>query len=115
MCDRVAIMYLGRIVEVGPAAAVFANPAHPYTRALLAAAPKLEPGRQLEAPMIEGEPPSPRNLPSGCAFRTRCPHAAPQCAATVPPLAPIREDREVACLRAEEVAMMEDVADRAAR
>jgi oligopeptide/dipeptide ABC transporter ATP-binding protein len=104
MCDRVAIMYLGRIVEVGPAAAVFANPAHPYTRALLAAAPKLEPGRQLDAPMIEGEPPSPRNLPSGCAFRTRCPYAAPQCAATVPPLSPIRTAHEVACLRAAEIA-----------
>jgi oligopeptide/dipeptide ABC transporter ATP-binding protein len=103
MCDRVAIMYLGRIVELGPAASVFAAPAHPYTRALLAAAPSLEPGTQLDAPMIEGEPPSPRNLPSGCAFRTRCPYAAPQCAATVPPLSPFA-DREVACLRVEEVA-----------
>jgi oligopeptide/dipeptide ABC transporter ATP-binding protein len=104
MCDRVAIMYLGRIVECGPAATVFANPAHPYTQALLAAAPKLEPGRQLDAPMIEGEPPSPRNLPSGCAFRTRCPHAAPQCGATVPELSEFRAAHEVACLRAAEIA-----------
>jgi oligopeptide/dipeptide ABC transporter ATP-binding protein len=102
MCDRVAIMYLGRIVELGSAASVFAAPAHPYTRALLAAAPSLEPGTQLAAPMIEGEPPSPRNLPSGCAFRTRCPYAAPQCAGTVPPLSPFA-DREVACLRVEEI------------
>jgi oligopeptide/dipeptide ABC transporter ATP-binding protein len=103
MCDRVAIMYLGRIVELGPAASVFSAPAHPYTRALLAAAPSLEPGTQLDAPMIEGEPPSPRNLPSGCAFRTRCPHGAPQCAATVPPLSPFA-DREVACVRVDEIA-----------
>ena len=76
MCDRVAIMYLGRIVEAGPARAIFEAPRHPYTRALLAAAPRLEPGRQLGGGILEGEPPSPRKLPSGCAFRTRCPHAA---------------------------------------
>jgi oligopeptide/dipeptide ABC transporter ATP-binding protein len=99
MCDRVAIMYLGRIVETGPAAAIFASPQHPYTRALLAAAPRLEPGRQLGGGMIEGEPPSPRKLPSGCAFRTRCPHAAPACADTLPALEPVGNGHDVACLR----------------
>jgi oligopeptide/dipeptide ABC transporter ATP-binding protein len=103
MCDRVAIMYLGRIVEAGPASAVFASPRHPYTRALLAAAPRLdvgqEPGRQLGGGMIEGEPPSPRNLPSGCAFRTRCPHAAPPCADRMPELEPAAAAHDVACLR----------------
>jgi peptide/nickel transport system ATP-binding protein len=104
MCDRVAIMYLGRIVEIGPAAEIFDNPTHPYTRALLAAAPRLEPGSQLDAATIEGDPPSPRNLPSGCAFRTRCPHAAPQCAEAVPQLSPISAAHAVACLRWEEIA-----------
>jgi len=104
MSDRVAIMYLGRIVEIGPTAAIFNNPRHPYTRALLAAAPRLEPGSQLSAAIIEGDPPSPRNLPSGCAFRTRCPHAASQCAETVPELAPVSAAHAVACLRWEEIA-----------
>ena len=103
MSDRVAIMYLGRIVEVGLTAAIFNNPRHPYTRALLAAAPRLEPGSQLSAATIEGDPPSPRNLPSGCAFRTRCAHAAPQCAETVPELAPVSAAHAVACLRWEEI------------
>ena len=108
MCDRVAIMYLGRIVEAGPARAIFTSPQHPYTRALLAAAPRLdvglEPGRQLGGGMIEGEPPSPRKLPSGCAFRTRCPHAAPSCADIVPALEPVATGHDVACLRWREIA-----------
>jgi oligopeptide/dipeptide ABC transporter ATP-binding protein len=99
MCDRVAIMYLGRIVERAPAASIFADPKHPYTRALLAAAPRLEQDHAIGGGMIEGEPPSPRNLPSGCAFRTRCPYAAAQCAETVPELALAGEGHEVACLR----------------
>jgi oligopeptide/dipeptide ABC transporter ATP-binding protein len=104
MCDRVAIMYLGRIVESGPARALFESPRHPYTRALLAAAPRLEPGRQLGGGMLEGEPPNPRALPSGCAFRTRCPYAAPPCAEIVPALEPTDRGQEVACLRWREIA-----------
>jgi oligopeptide/dipeptide ABC transporter ATP-binding protein len=104
MSDRVAIMYLGRIVEIGPTASIFNNPMHPYTRALLAAAPKLEPGRQLGAATIEGDPPSPRDLPSGCAFRTRCPHAAPQCAEILPELSPVNAAHAVACSRWHEIA-----------
>ena len=68
-------MYLGRIVELAPAAEIFAAPRHPYTRALLAAVPRLERDGEIGGGIIEGEPPSPRNLPSGCAFRTRCPYA----------------------------------------
>jgi peptide/nickel transport system ATP-binding protein len=103
MCDRVAIMYLGRIVETGPARGIFASPRHPYTQALLAAAPRLEPGRQLAGGSLEGEPPNPRALPSGCAFRTRCPHAAPRCAEIVPALEPTEREQEVACLRWREI------------
>ncbi len=104
MCESVAIMYLGRIVEAGPAGAVFATPLHPYTRALLAAAPRLEAGRRLGGGILEGDPPSPRNLPSGCAFRTRCPHATSVCAGTVPPLEPAGSGHDVACLRWREIA-----------
>jgi oligopeptide/dipeptide ABC transporter ATP-binding protein len=87
MCDRIAVMYLGRIVESGPTAAIFAMPSHPYTRALLAAAPRLAAeGRHRRDRLLKGEPPNPRSLPSGCAFRTRCPHAAPSCAESLPVL-----------------------------
>ncbi|NGM18403.1 ATP-binding cassette domain-containing protein [Roseomonas stagni] len=84
IADRVAVMYLGRIVEEGPAAEVFGNPKHPYTRALLAAVPGQGRGA---AALLEGDVPSPINPPSGCRFRTRCPHAEAICAEQVPPLA----------------------------
>src|SRR5947199_10010980 len=103
MSDRVAIMDLGRIVEIATAS-IFAQPRHPYTRALLAAAPRLETGKELGGGMIEGEPPNPRNAPSGCAFRTRCPYAAPQCADIVPDLEPTEADHLAACLRWREIA-----------
>jgi oligopeptide/dipeptide ABC transporter ATP-binding protein len=113
MCDRVAIMYLGRIVEIASADKIFARPRHPYTRALLAAAPSLEPGAQIGGGMIEGEPPNPRNLPSGCAFRTRCPYAIAACAEAVPELAPTDDDmHRAACIRWKDVAA-DDVASRA--
>jgi oligopeptide/dipeptide ABC transporter ATP-binding protein len=113
MCDRVAIMYLGRIVEIASADKIFARPRHPYTRALLAAAPSLEPGAQIGGGMIEGEPPNPRNLPSGCAFRTRCPYAIAACAEAVPELAPTDDDmHQAACIRWKDVAA-DEVASRA--
>ncbi len=86
IADRVAVMYLGRIVEEGPAAEVFSNPKHPYTRALLAAVPGQGHSRGAAA-LLEGDAPSPINPPSGCRFRTRCPHAEAICAAEIPPLA----------------------------
>jgi oligopeptide/dipeptide ABC transporter ATP-binding protein len=104
MCDRVAIMYLGRLVETGATRGIFTKPRHPYTQALLAAAPRLEPGRQLGGGMLEGEPPNPRALPSGCAFRSRCPHAAPACAVTPPALEPAGSGHTVACLRWQQIA-----------
>jgi oligopeptide/dipeptide ABC transporter ATP-binding protein len=101
MCDRVAIMYLGRIVEIGETARIFSAPAHPYTRALLAAAPTLTPGGLKETPVLPGDPPSPVNVPSGCAFRTRCAFANAACAQTRPGLetAGTGAVQSVACLR----------------
>jgi oligopeptide/dipeptide ABC transporter ATP-binding protein len=102
LADRVVVMYLGRIVEIGPTAAVFAAPAHPYTRALLAATPSLERAASRtrhEAAGLAGEPPDPAAPPSGCGFRTRCPHAVADCAAIVPPLRPVGTARQAACIR----------------
>ena len=104
MCDRVAIMYLGRIVEIAPTGSIFSAPRHPYTRALLAAAPRLEPGGPMGGGIVEGEPPSPRRLPSGCAFRTRCPQARAACAETVPELESTGPDHLAACIRWREIA-----------
>jgi len=103
MCERIAIMYLGRIVETGPTRAIFASPRHPYTQALLAAAPRLARVTRPTSLILAGEPPSPRALPSGCAFRTRCPNAAPACAATLPPLEAASHQHWVACLKWREI------------
>jgi oligopeptide/dipeptide ABC transporter ATP-binding protein len=100
MCDRVAIMYLGRIVEIGPATTVFARPRHPYTRALLDAAPRLATGQIEAMQVLPGEVPSPSARPSGCGFRTRCAHARAECAASEPTLLAIGSDAHcAACLR----------------
>ncbi|PWC11210.1 ABC transporter ATP-binding protein [Brenneria corticis] len=79
LCDRVAVMYLGRIVEEGPTEAVFTLPLHPYTAALVAAIPEIDPERPLPVNPLPGEPPSPVALPAGCAFHPRCPYALPSC------------------------------------
>jgi oligopeptide/dipeptide ABC transporter ATP-binding protein len=104
MSDRVAIMYLGRVVETGEVGRIFEAPAHPYTRVLLSAAPRLATGQRLDAVTILGEPPSPTAVPSGCAFRTRCAHAIDRCAETVPPEEPLPAGGTVACLRWRELA-----------
>jgi oligopeptide/dipeptide ABC transporter ATP-binding protein len=86
MCSRVAVMYLGRIVESGPTDAIFDRPRHPYTRSLLAAIPKIGGARVTRDFWLQGEPPDPGNLPSGCRFRTRCPKATDLCAREDPAL-----------------------------
>ncbi|MDJ0438871.1 MULTISPECIES: ABC transporter ATP-binding protein [Rhodococcus] len=87
IADRVAVMYLGRIVEIGPVATVLRTPSHPYTQALLAAAPHIElERRSRRKALVRGELPDPRNPPSGCRFRTRCPFAMDRCASEAPSL-----------------------------
>jgi peptide/nickel transport system ATP-binding protein len=91
-------MYLGQIVEIGSAEEVTAEPLHPYTQALFASAPSMNPDERIERPPLTGDPPNPINPPSGCRFRTRCPHAMDVCAAATPPLLPIgKTGRQVAC------------------
>jgi len=96
--DRVAVMYLGKLCEVADSASLFASPAHPYTAALIAAIPEPDPDRPLgDTRLRPGDPPSPLDPPSGCRFRTRCPHAEPRCTTEAPPLRQIAPGREVAC------------------
>jgi oligopeptide/dipeptide ABC transporter ATP-binding protein len=101
-CDRVAIMYLGRIVEMAPAPELFANPRHPYTRALLEAVPRLEPDPHWRSAALQGEPPSAARLPPGCVFSTRCAHVAPACREAEPVLQE-QQEHAVACRRWHEV------------
>jgi peptide/nickel transport system ATP-binding protein len=103
LCDRVVVLYLGRVMEIAPTADLFASPAHPYTRALLSAAPIPDPEQAAPRVDLQGDPPSPLNPPSGCVFRTRCPHAVPACAETVPELTPTTSGRLVACWRHQEL------------
>jgi peptide/nickel transport system ATP-binding protein len=94
--DRVVIMYLGRVVESGTTAALFAAPNHPYTRALLAEVGKVEPKKRTFVP-VKGEIPSPLDPPRGCHFHPRCPYAMPKCRDTAPPLKEIAPGRWSAC------------------
>jgi oligopeptide/dipeptide ABC transporter ATP-binding protein len=104
MCHRVAIMYLGSIVESGPSSEVFRAPRHPYTCALLSASPRLDGTARRVTDVIRGDPPSPASRPSGCAFRTRCTYATARCSERSPAMNAIGEDgHSVACLRTSEL------------
>ena len=94
--DRVAVMYLGKIVEEAPSSELYGEPLHPYTKALLASTPSARPG-QPTPPALSGEPPSPTHPPPGCRFHTRCPVAEPVCSKVEPRLLPVGDRRRVAC------------------
>ncbi len=105
ICDHVAVMYLGRLVETAPTRDLFAVPRHPYTKALLSAIPHLDPDAEQTATKLEGEIPSPINPPPGCKFHTRCPFAQDRCTAEQPEWREIDDDHFVSCHFADELAL----------
>ena len=97
ICDRVVVMYLGRVMEIATATDLYSRPNHPYTEALLSAVPIPKPGQRRRRVILTGDIPSPINPPSGCVFRTRCPRAVAECAASVPQLKQVGPDHFSAC------------------
>ena len=103
VCDHIAVMYLGQLVETAPTRALFDAPRHPYTKALLSAIPSLDPDQRGNIQKLEGEIPSPTNPPSGCTFHTRCPQVHDDCRHEEPKLENAGQEHEVACLRWKEL------------
>jgi peptide/nickel transport system ATP-binding protein len=99
LCDRIVVLYLGKVMETGSAQAMYRTPRHPYTQALLAASPRPDPDARRERRLLQGDIPSPIDPPSGCVFRTRCPYAQAACAAQVPVLREVAPGHFKACLR----------------
>jgi oligopeptide/dipeptide ABC transporter ATP-binding protein len=96
--DRIAVMYLGRIVELGPAVEVVSNPQHPYTRALISVVPSRDPLARARPQLLEGETPNPTDIPPGCRFAPRCPMVEERCRSVDPELRPVGEAHEAACI-----------------
>ena len=97
VCDRIVVMYLGNVVEIASKEQLFANPCHPYTRALISAIPIPDPDQKRQRILLEGDIPSPINPPSGCTFHTRCPYAQEICSQECPQMRDINEKHRVAC------------------
>jgi len=95
--DRILVMYLGQVVESGTADALAESPKHPYTQALFASAPSMDPDHRMERPPIAGDPPNPIDPPSGCRFRTRCAFAMPKCGEAAPAAVAVAAGHDVAC------------------
>jgi peptide/nickel transport system ATP-binding protein len=105
ICDRVAVMYAGRLVETGPADAVFGDARHPYTRALSRAFPRIgDPAARYAPSGLPGDPPDPRELPTGCSFAPRCAFAVEECRTSEPAMRDVGPGRQAACIRTDEVA-----------
>ncbi|UIY29590.1 ABC transporter ATP-binding protein [Neorhizobium galegae] len=98
MCDRVMVMYLGKVAEIGSRDAIFENTRHPYSAALLASMPKMDPSERTSEPPLSGDPPNPIDPPPGCRFHTRCSFAESVCSENLPPLASVSESQSAACL-----------------
>jgi peptide/nickel transport system ATP-binding protein len=108
LTDRVAVMYAGRLVETGPVDGIFYHPQHPYTQALMGAAPSLK-GDPLSLKAIPGQPPDLRRPPPGCRFAPRCPHAVDECRAIVPPLVEVQPGHQSACILTPALPSAEDI------
>ena len=102
ICDRVAVMYLGRVVEIADKKQIYENPVHPYTKALLSAIPIPDPEVKRERIILQGDVPNPADPPSGCHFHKRCPYAKKECSETVPPFVTVEPGHQVLCWLAEE-------------
>ena len=103
LCDEIVVLYLGRVVETGPARDVYGSPRHPYTRALLSAAPVPDPTAIRTREVLQGDIPSPLALPTGCVFHTRCRHATEDCARRIPGIEAVGRAQHAACLRLGEI------------
>jgi len=98
--ERVAVMYLGKLMEIGPSGDLYSSPKHPYTRALLSAVPVPEPGRKSRRIILKGDVPSPANPPPGCPFHPRCPEAVPECSKAFPEAKDFGKDHLAWCIMA---------------
>jgi oligopeptide/dipeptide ABC transporter ATP-binding protein len=97
--DRIMVLYLGRVMEIGPSRRLIQMPKHPYTEALISAVPEPSLASPRRRIVLQGDLPSPANPPSGCVFRTRCPYVLPECSQQVPPLRPVGPNHQAACIR----------------